>query len=242
MAKSMDFPGNSKKKYSSLILSSDNNQSIQNIQKGDTGPEGPIGPPGPQGPKGEPGKDGERGLQGIQGPPGPKGEKGRDGKNYETVSGQTGGWAYYYSNIKNPIQLGPNKGDDGWVTIGFKNDTIIKNEKYLPINSSSLWNDEGKKINFRSLEIGAKLDIRYDISIETYNNGTELWIRTLHPQIDESVISYIGTLKYQYEYQMSIYQTIFIKDKTIWSNGGIPQARTDTPSSVILNGIYISVS
>ena len=37
-------------------------------------------------------------------------------------------------------------------------------------------------------------------------------------------------------------KAIFITDKTIWANGGIPQARTDAPSLITLNGIYISVS
>lgn len=242
MAKSMDFPG--KKKYTSVINSSIKNISTLNLQneKGEQGPPGPQGIEGPQGPKGEPGKDGERGPQGLQGPIGPKGDRGKDGKNYESVSGQLPGWAYYYSNNKYSIQLGPTKGDDGWVSLGFKNDTLLKDEKYLPLESSSFWNTEGKKINFRSMKIGTKVDIRYDISIETHSNNTELWVRTLYPQIDECVISYVGTLKYQYEYDFSIYQTIFINDKTIWSNGGIPQARTDLPALVALKGLYISAS
>ena len=57
----------------------------------------------------------------------------------------------------------------------FKNNrhaaSIIKNEKYLPIGCSSLWNDEGKKINFRSLELGAKLDKLYD---QAYNTAKEV--------------------------------------------------------------------
>ena len=224
MAKTMDFPGSSKKKYSSIANNNDIGLS-QNII--------PIpGPVGPQGPKGDPGKDGQ------QGPQGPKGE---DGKNYETKSGQIFGWAHYYSNDRYPITLGPDKGTDGWVTLGFKNSSLLKNEQYLPDQCTTLWNEDGKKINFRSVNIGSKINIRYDIMVETYSNNTELWLRTFYNQADSGTISYVGSLKYQYEYDLSICQEIFINDKTIWSSGGVPQVRSDAPSTIYLKSIYISV-
>jgi len=231
MAKSMDFPGSSKKKYSSITSSS-----INEI------PE-PILIPvvGPQGPKGDPGKDGLQGPQGIPGPIGPKGDKGKDGKDYESASGQIPGWAYYYSKNKNIIDLGPTKGDDGWVYIGFKKDTVLKNETYLPKGSSSLWNSDGNKINFRALETGAIVNVRYDIGIETYSNNTEFWFRTLYPQSLKYTLSYLGSLKYQYEYDLSVLQTIFIEDRFILTDGGVPQVRADNTSSIYLKGVYISV-
>lgn len=238
MAKSMSFPGNSKKKYSLLTTTTNNNHSFETI-KGEKGDQGIPGP------KGDPGKDGDRGPQGLQGPMGPKGEKGRDGKDgkdYESVSGQLPGWSNYYSNYKNIIDLGPEKGDDGWVSLFFKKNTIIKNELFLPKDSSSFWNTDGNKINFRAMKIGAILNIRYDINIETYSNNTELWFRTFYPQSKKYTSSYIGSLKYQYEYDISVLQTIFIDDKAVWSDGGIPQARTDQASSIYLKGLYVYVS
>lgn len=241
MAKAMDFPGSSKKQYSVITLSNKNNYN-ETLSEPIPGPQGPEGPQGPKGDKGDPGKDGKPGIQGPAGPKGDKGRDGIDGKDYQSPSGQLPGWAYYYSNNKNLIDLGPEKGDDGWVSLFFKKNTIIKNELFIPNDSSSFWNSEGNKINFRAMKIGSIVDIRYDISIETYSNNTELWFRTLYPQSLQHTSSYIGSLKYQYEYDISIYQKVFIEDRSVWSDGGLPQARTDGSSSIYLKGIYVSVS
>jgi hypothetical protein len=55
-------------------------------------------------------------------------------------------------------------------------------------------------------------------------------------------MGYIGLLKYQYLYDISHSQTIFINSDTIKNYGGRPQIRTDNESSFILKGIYVSVS
>lgn len=239
MAKAMNFPGSSKKKYSSIIS---NNNYNETLSIPIPGPQGPQGLQGPQGPKGDPGKDGERGLQGIQGPIGPKGEKGLDGKDATSPSGQEMGWAHYYSDEHNLITTGLDKCEDGWVSVNFKKGSMKKNEQYLPKGSSSFWNDESRKINFRGMNLGTKTDIRYDLSIETYVNGTEFWFRTFFPLLEKDISSYFGSFKYQYTYDISVYQTIFLTDQLIRSSGGIPQVRTDAPCSVSLNGIFISVS
>jgi len=241
MSKAMDFPGSSKKQYSTITLSNRNNynETLPQLIQGPEGPQGPQGLQGPKGDKGDPGKDGS---PGAQGPQGPKGDKGRDGKDYQSVSGQLPGWAYYYSDIKNIINIGPEKGDDGWVSLFFKKNTIVKNELFIPNGYSSFWNSEGNKINFRAMKIGAIVDIRYDISIETYYNNTEFWFRTLYPHSQKYTSSYIGSLKYQYEYDISVSQKLFIEDKSIWSDGGLPQVRCDNQSSVYLKGIYVSIS
>lgn len=236
MAKAMDFPGYSKKKYSSITSENNYNEKLS------ISVPGPQGPSGPQGPKGDPGKDGERGPQGIQGPQGPKGDKGLDGKDAISAAGQAMGWAHYYSDDSYLIQSGPDKGEDGWVSINFKNGSMRKNEEYLPKDSSSFWNDDSRKINFRAMKLGSKIDIRYDLSIETYSNNTEFWFRTFFPLLEKDISSYFGSFKYQYTYDISVYQTIFLTDQLIRSSGGIPQVRTDSACSVSLKAIFISVS
>jgi hypothetical protein len=105
-----------------------------------------------------------------------------------------------------------------------------------------LLNQVAKRINFKAFQHGAIVNIRYDLEIETYNNNTELWIRTFSIDDENSVTGYLGNLKYQYSYELSFYQTIFIEDRAIKVFGGIPQIRSDNEGAVILKGVYISVS
>lgn len=235
MAKSMDFP---KKKYSETVESTNSNTeyiAVPGIQgeKGEVGPKGPEGPPGPKG---------DRGIQGKEGPQGPKGDPGRGGgEGYESPSGQYPGWAYYENNNKVPIFLGPDKGDDGWVNILIEDNASNNMLQFLPLGSVSLWNSVTQRINFKQLKVGAKVDIRYDILLTTETNSTEAWIRTYIPRV-ESPTGYIGMLKYKYPYEMSVSQTLYVDISKIKSEGGIIQARTDSQSTIILKGMYISIS
>jgi hypothetical protein len=95
--------------------------------------------------------------------------------------------------------------------------------------------------NFKSLKLGAKVDIRYDFTITTESNYTELWFRTFNEKYSNSPTSYVANLKYQYSYDMSFFQTVYIDDQRIKGYGARPQARTDSESSLWLKGIYISV-
>jgi hypothetical protein len=49
-------------------------------------------------------------------------------------------------------------------------------------------------------------------------------------------------LKYKYPYEMSVNQTLYVDLSKIRSEGGIIQARADNESSIILKGMYISIS
>ena len=238
MAKSMDFP--KKKKYSETVQEE---KSVEYISV--PGMQGQKGDIGPQGPQGERGLKGDKGDSGKQGPEGPKGERGEPGKGsegYDSASGQYPGWAYYKNKNDNKIKIGPERGEDGWVSIFLDVDQEQSIEKYLPNKSVSFINQVAKKINFRAFQFGAIVNIKYDLEIETYNNNTELWIRTFSIDDENSVTGYLGNLKYQYSYDFSFYQTIFIEDRSIKAFGGIPQIRSDNEGSVILKGIYISVS
>jgi hypothetical protein len=115
-------------------------------------------------------------------------------------------------------------------------------ETYLPNKSVSLLNPVASKINLKTLKLGAKVDVRYDFSLETYSPNTEVWIRTLLRDEEVSPIGYVGLLKYQYSYELSYCQTIFVNSEKNKNYGGQPQIRTDNEGSVILKGIYISVS
>jgi hypothetical protein len=239
MTKSMDFP--KKKKYSETVQEEKSVVEYVSVP----GMQGEKGDIGPQGPQGERGLKGEKGDPGKQGPEGPKGERGEPGKGsegYDSASGQYPGWAYYKNASQNKTKIGPERGDDGWVSIFLDVDQEQSIEKYLPKKSVPLLNQVAKRINFKAFQEGAIVNIRYDLEIETYNNNTELWIRTFLIDDENSVTGYLGNLKYQYSYDLSFYQTIFIKDRPTRIFGGIPQIRSDNEGTVILKGIYISVS
>ena len=245
ISKNMDAP---KARYAEAIKSTKVEESnnteyiaVPGIQgeRGDVGPAGPQGPEGPRGERGIPGKDGK---DGPPGPQGPKGDAGRGGgEGYESPSGQYPGWAYYQNKNKKPLFLGPDRGDDGWVDILMDDDIDTNILKFLPEGSVSLWNSVTQRINFKQLKVGARVDIRYDIALTTDTNSTEAWIRTYIPRV-ESPTGYIGMLKYKYPYEMSINQTLYVDLSKIRSEGGIIQARADNESTIMLKGMYISVS
>ena len=235
MAKSMDFPP--KKKYLETIQEVKTTEYI--AVPGMTGEKGEVGPPGPpgiQGPKGD------KGDIGRPGPQGERGEAGRAGDGYDSPSGQYPGWAYYANKSTQQYRLGPERGDEGWVSFFLDIDESKTIESYLPNRSVSLLNETARNINLKTLKVGAKVDIRYDFSLETYSSNTEVWIRTLLRDEEISPMGYVGLLKYQYSYDISYSQTIFINNDKIKNYGGQPQVRTDNESSFILKGIYVSVS
>ena len=245
ISKNMDAP---KARYAEAIKSTKIEESnnteyiaVPGIQ-GERGDQGPAGPQGPEGPKGDRGIPGKDGKEGPQGPQGPKGDAGRGGgQGYESPSGQYPGWAYYQNQNKKPLFLGPDRGDDGCVDI-LMDDSVDGNVlKFLPEGSVSLWNSSTQRINFKQLKVGARVDIRYDIALTTDTNSTEAWIRTYIPKV-ESPTGYIGMLKYKYPYEMSVNQTLYVDLSKIRSEGGIIQARADNESTIMLKGMYISVS
>jgi hypothetical protein len=238
MAKSMDFP--KKKKYSETVQEE---KQIEYVAvPGMQGGKGDIGPAGPQGIQGPKGDKGDKGDIGRQGPQGERGEPGKGGEGYDSASGQYPGWAYYKNKNNNNTKIGPTRGEDGWVSIFLEIDKDKSIEKYLPKKTVSFLNEVAKKINFKTFQYGAIVNIRYDLGIETYSNNTELWVRTFSIDDENSVTGYLGNLKYQYSYDLSFYQTIFIEDRDVKVFGGIPQIRSDNEGAVILKGVYISVS
>ena len=197
--------------------------------KGDRGDKGDIGPQGPKGDQGKPGPQGERG------------EPGKGGEGYDSPSGQYPGWAYYKNGSDKLTILGPQRGDDGWVSINFNPKLELSNQNYIMKNSNELWVSDTNMFNFKSLKLGARVDIRYDFTITTESNYTELWIRTFNEKYLNAPTSYVANLKYQYSYDMSFFQTVYIDDQRIKSYGLRPQARTDAESTLWLKGIYLSI-
>jgi hypothetical protein len=244
MATSMEPPQPLKKKnYLDAVKSSNPEEIKEYIAV--PGIQGERGEQGPKGDKGDRGDIGPHGPKGDQGKPGPQGERGEPGKGaegYDSVSGQYPGWCYYKNKYSKITQLGPQRGDDGWVSIAFTPDEDILNNIYMPKGSNELWQSDMNMFNFKSLKLGAKVDIRYDFTISTDSNYTELWFRTFNEKYDKSPTSYVANLKYQYSYDMSFSQTLYIDDQRIKGYGAKPQARTDVEGSIVLNGIYISVS
>jgi len=238
MAKSMDFP--QKKKYLETIQEVKTTEYI--AVPGIQGEKGERGPVGPQGPQGERGERGEKGPQGTQGPKGEKGDPGKGAEGYDSPSGQYPGWAYYAGSETGIHRVGPERGEDGWVSFFLDIDDSQTIETYLPNKSVSLLSQVSKNINLKTLKVGSKVEVRYDFSLETYSNNTEVWIRTLLKDEGLSPIGYVGLLKYQYQYDLSYSQTIFITSDKVKNFGGTPQIRTDNEGSFVLKGIYIAVS
>ena len=241
MATSMDPPQPLKKKnYLDAVKSSTPQEldtqyvAVPGIQgeRGDQGPKGDLGPAGPVGPKGD---------QGKPGPQGERGEPGKGAEGYDSPSAQYPGWAYYKNGSDRLSILGPQRGDDGWVSINFIPNLELSNESYMMKNHKSLWLSDTSMFNFKALKLGARVDLRYDFTITTDSNYTELWFRTFNEKYHNSPTSYVANLKYQYSYDMSVFQTVYIDDQRIKGYGARPQARTDSESTLWLKGIYISV-
>jgi hypothetical protein len=72
-------------------------------------------------------------------------------------------------------------------------------------------------------------------------NNTEVWARVFIPEYEKINTGYVGTLKYQYSYDMSYSQTLYVDAQRIKSLGGAIQFRADSESNIVLNNIYISI-
>jgi hypothetical protein len=236
VSKNMDFPSSKKSSYSQLT------QQAQPIENSISY----IPVPGPQGPKGDPGSAGvrgdrgERGEKGDTGPKGDPGKNGKDGKTYLPVYNQDTGWAKYGNSDTSQTRLGATRGQDGWVSFSVDRNPSI--EKYLPRDAVSLYGGGTKRINLKGLEVGSRLDVTYTFEVETLSSNTELWCRTYFPGPEREVATFMGILKYQYNYEMSVTQSIFVESESDKNSGAVPQLRTDMDALARLKTIHISVS
>lgn len=240
VSKSMDFPGAKKSSYASQVEQSQAFPSLDNALSFLPVP----GPVGPQGPAGRDGRDGKQGPEGPEGKPGPKGAQGlagKDGLSSLSSSGQQAGWASYTNTITKPIKLGISQGDDGWVTLLLDTKDKEQNEAYLPKGCTSLWNSHQRALNFHGIKEGSQIFVTYNFELTTYTSNTEVWLRTYFASKDQEFVQFVGSLKYQNTYNLSVTQNIFIEDSAMWGNGAVPQIRTDFDASVILNSVYVSV-
>lgn len=239
VSKSMDFPGAKKSSYAEQVEQSQAYPTQDNVLSFLPVP----GPVGPQGPSGRDGRDGQIGPEGPAGSPGPAGQTGKPGKDglsSLSSSGQQSGWASYHNKVEKPFKLGISEGDDGWVTTFILSDGL-SNETYLPKDCTPLWNDHARAFSFRGLKEGAQVFITYSFELTTYSSNTEVWIRTYSPNSDLDVSQFIGAIKYQHTYPITVTQHFFIENQKIWGNGAVPQIRTDYDASVIFKSIYVSV-
>ncbi len=233
----MDFPSSKKTNYAKLA---------QQVQQ----PENAVsyipvpGPPGPKGDPGSAGIRGDKGERGEKGDPGPKGDpgkNGKDGKTYLPVYEQDVGWAKYTNSKDLMFKLGADEGEDGWVT-AFVEASKTKNENFLPRNAVSLYNSDARRINLKGLKVGSQITVTYSFSIQTFSNNTELWVRTYFPISDTSINTLVGSLKYQFEYEMSVIQKFYVENESIRTGGAVPQIRTDLNAVAKLHSIEISVA
>jgi len=246
MANSMDFPQIAKKKYSENVQ--EYSEVIQQSNFTKDQQQQFIAVPGSQGERGQKGDRGDRGDVGQKGDSGPTGEKGKpgtDGKDGASVlspSGQQIGWGRYVGSNAKPVLIGSTRGEDGWVSLSVDSKGKGTEESFLPNQSVSLWNAETQKINLKGLKIGSIITICYNLEITTYSNNTEIWLRTLLQNTENFPTTYIGSLKYQFSYDLSVQQTLFLNNRSVQIMGGIPQIRSDNDASVILKSIEVSAS
>lgn len=239
ISKNMDSPYAQKVNYAAQVKES-SDQSISFLPV--PGPEGPRGPKGDKGDTGLQGIPGLKGDKGDTGPAGRNGKNGIDGLSTSSPSEQQAGWAYY-ENLKSKTHpTGVDRGDDGWVNIYVDGLGIKINELFLPKDHVSLWSSPSRRINLKTVNIGAIVKVRYDIELSTFSNNTEVWTKTLLYDEKISPVSFVGALKYQYSYDFSSEHTFFVNDKNCQIFGGIPQIRTDSECEAKLKSIYISVS
>ena len=246
MAKNMDSPQPLKRKpYAQAIQSLE--QQSQELKEyiavpGITGEKGEQGQKGDKGEKGDTGPQGPKGDTGKEGPQGVRGEPGKGAEGYDSVSGQYPGWAYYKNTDNLKTNIGPEKGNDGWVYPKFILDVERSDETYISQGSKSSFLIDSNMLSFKSLKIGAKVDIRYDFEITTYSNYTDLWLRLFSEKYSDLPTSYVAKLKYQYSYDMSFFQTLYISNSRLKTCVIRPEFRSDLEGSLILKGMYISVS
>jgi hypothetical protein len=241
ISKSMDSPNIKKKRYSDNIVEQPTDD-FQNSYIAIPGPQGDQGPKGDKGDKGDPGEAGPKGLRGDTGKDGRDGKDGKNGASVLSPSEQQIGWACYDNLDRVSIRLGSNRGDDGWVKFSVDSKGNNTNELFLPKGSVSLWNPETQSFNFKTLKIGSIVTICYNIELTTFSNNTEVWFRTLVSNQEENMSTYVGSLKYQFSYDLTMQHTIFIENKQAQISSGIPQIRTDNECSAVIKSIYIAVS
>jgi hypothetical protein len=235
----MDFPVNKKTGYAAQVQQAQMQPATPGVAYMPV--PGPQGPQGPKGQEGPPGKDGEPGKPGKNGEKGPQGLPGKDGKSYLPKYEQAAGWALYESEEEKFFKLGVSRGVDGWVDVYLDPKNLKITEKYLPEGEISLYNPNSRKINLRHLNLGSQIQVSYTFELTTFNNNTEIWFRSIFPNSETSVTSFVANLKYQYTYELSATHNLVIKTEQDRVSGIIPQIRSDLDAVAKLKNIYISV-
>jgi hypothetical protein len=244
VSKSMGFPEDARPSngYASQVIEQANqtlSPSLSYIPV--SGPQGERGPKGEQGLKGEKGDPGKDGQIGPKGEKGQNGQNGKDGKSSLSSSGQQAGWASYLDLNTKPQSLGISRGDDGWVSV-YIDGKGESNENFLPKDCVSFYNPLSRLLNFKGINVGSIVRVTYNFELTTFVNNTELWVRTDFKDLGFCPTKFVGSFKYQYQYDLSVEQEFFIEDKAMWATGASPQMRTDFDASVKLKSIYVSVS
>jgi hypothetical protein len=249
VSKSVDFPASKPSSYADKVKN-DTGQLDNSIyipvpgpqgEKGYPGKDGAPGPEGPAGPKGERGIQGKDGKDGKPGPQGPKGDPGELDPTTNPYAQHTG-WAIYDNLNNKPLRIGASRGVDGWVDLSVDGLGPSTSEVYLPTKKIPLYNIEAQRFNFKHIKVGSRVDITYSLSIETFNNNTEIWLKSLFPDDKNSFISFVASLKYQHIYNLSTTHSFVVDTEKVKRLGVIPQIMSDLEAIATLNSIYISVS
>lgn len=244
VSKNMDFPSSKKSSYAAQVEQNQTSVSLDGLSTliPIPGPQGPIGPAGPAGKDGQNGKDGNQGPAGERGPRGERGHPGKDAETILPVYGQKNGWAKYDNLNKENFRLGADRGTDGWVDFYVDGEGPKTNELYLPENGVSLYNTSTRRLNFKNLKLGSRVQVTYNFDITTFGNNTEVWVRSCLPKNEDSYVNFVASLKYQYTYELSTTHTFTVDNEKDKQSGALPQLRSDLESIATIQSIYISVS
>lgn len=254
VSKNVDFPfpsSSDKKNYAAKVEESRTSDvsplELQNVVYLPVpGPEGPRGPKGEQGSsgatgaKGSVGPAGKQGKDGVDGKDGKPGKDGKDGISYLPVYQQKAGWGLYVNSSADQVRLGATRGEDGWVSLPISELSKETNELYLPENGVSFYSTEMKRINLKNLKVGSQITVTYNFEITTLLSNTEVWCRSLFPATENATTSFVGSLKYEYPYELSVTHHLILTSESDRIGGIVPQIRTDHDSIGLLRSMYIS--
>jgi hypothetical protein len=240
-SREMDFPISKSNRYADKVNQAAKQENVSATYLPVPGPAGPQGPQGLRGDSGKPGEPGIAGKTGPQGKAGAPGKDGKDGKTYLPVYGQKSGWARYSAKQLDQIPTGATRGNDGWVDLSFKTKNVEEMTLYLPENGSGLYSPSTRRLNFKNLKIGTRVQVLYKIHVTTMSPNTEIWMRTFFQQTKDECVTFVGNLKYAHNYSFDVAHSFVVDNEANRISGASPEMLTDMSCLASLESMTISV-
>lgn len=155
-------------------------------------------------------------------------------------------WGYYDYNdlttITTPIPV-PNTG--AWIQLTNDGAGPYSIDQYKPTGDGDVWNVSTNQFDFSDLSFGDRIEIRYDVNIETLGNNAEVIMRT-HFGVGSGG-DYYRTLAHNHYKNISASENItvdigeHISSETIKNYPAQIEISSDIALNVTVNGWYIRV-